>query len=296
MWITPCPEGELLEGTITVQPEPVGVFALPNPIAFGESTSTTIEFPDVPITGGSVCFRLTLLTETGSKCCTEIFQIDFPSCGQAQLLGQTVACEPQPDGSIKYTIGLTVRNRTDFSDEPYAFAHATFLPPDGFSPSEVALTPIPISPGNFGVVTTDFIGMPGEICFHLGLHDETLELCSSIENICIELPECAAMGGPGILQPPQEPRVPRFTVRDLELTANSTELVMRVPTVAGWRYHIQHSAALEGWRDTQCEVLGVDTNPEGIFEGTGSVVTVVVPCDLSVRQVFYRAVEHDTGP
>lgn len=188
--LTPCLDGDLPAGAITTQPEPSSVFALPTPLPPGGSTTITVGIPGgLSVSGETVCFRLTLLNRTGGRCCTTKVCVNLPRCDCAELIRSDIDCEQLADGTVKYTITLTVRNRTDLSDLPYDFTHANFLPPVGFAPATVVLS-TPIPPGGTGTVQTCYFGVPGPICFSLALHDETLENCCDIEKICLDLPLC----------------------------------------------------------------------------------------------------------
>jgi hypothetical protein len=187
-WLTPCPSASLPPGAVTAQPSPVGVFPLATPIPY-LGTGNVVATLTLTLGGKKVCFRLTLLDSLGKECCTEKICIDLPRCDCAEIVSKTVTCEPQSDGTIKYTITLTVKNQTNLSPTPYPFSYANFLPPAGFAPATVTLSP-PIAPGATGTITTCYFGAPGLLCFTLALHDGTIEHCCSIEKVCIDLPPC----------------------------------------------------------------------------------------------------------
>lgn len=189
---TPCPAASLPPGATTAQPSPSGVFPLTPALAPGASTVLDLTLP-ASFNDQTVCFRLTLLDKEGKECCTEKICVELPDCECAEILGQKVECEVQADGTLKYTVTLTIRNRTDFSPSPSTFAYATILPPAGFSPNPVPISP-PIPPGGTGTVKTCFFGTPGMVCFTLGLHDASLDECCSLPDVWIRLPECP--GGP----------------------------------------------------------------------------------------------------
>lgn len=186
--LTPCLPSELTGGAITVQPLPSGVLTLATPVPNGGTFSQNLALPFT--TGGNkVCFRVTLLNETGAECCTEKICIDVPRCDCAEIIDKRITCEVTSTGLIKYTIDLTIKNRTNFGT-PHPFAHAFFLPPAGFSPSNVTPTPNPIPPGGTGVIHTCYYGLPGKLCFNLSLHAETLADCCSLTDVCLDLPDC----------------------------------------------------------------------------------------------------------
>jgi hypothetical protein len=189
-WLTPCPGPDLPPGAITLQPEPTSVFILPIAIPAGETAPLSFDLPSASLTGGeTVCVRLTLLDQTGGQCCTMKICVDIPVCPCAELVSSQINCQALTDGTIKYTITLNVRNRTDMTDAPHDFAHANFLPPVGFAPASVDIDP-DIAPGAIGTITTCYFGAPGELCFGLALHNAALDKCCSLEDICLTLPDC----------------------------------------------------------------------------------------------------------
>lgn len=192
-WWTPCPTNLLAPGSVTAQPLPASVFPLPGPLTNNGTTTLTFQLPATN-SGQTVCFRLTLLDESGEVCCTEKICVDVPACDCARLLDQKISCVPRPDGTVVYTIQWTIQNLTHLSSNPFGFYHATFLPPTGFSPANVVPTPTPIPPGGTGTLTATYIGVPGRLCFHLVLHDEAIDPCCSID-VCVELPPCDPTGG-----------------------------------------------------------------------------------------------------
>ena len=189
-WLTPCPGPDLPPGAITLQPEPASVFILPTAIPAGETAPLSFDLPSAGLMGGEkVCFRLTLLDQTGGQCCTMKICVDIPVCPCAELVSTQISCQPLSDGTIKYTISLTIRNRTDMTAMPHDFAYANFLPPSGFAPASVDIIP-DIAPGATGTITTCYFGAPGELCFSLALHDAALDKCCPLDNICLTLPDC----------------------------------------------------------------------------------------------------------
>ena len=219
LFFTPCPTGDLPAGAITGQPTPSGIITFPGTgLADGATVNQTIGLP-APAAGGKFCFRLTLLDSTGANCCTEKFCVDLPACDCVEIIGQTITCEPTTSGLVKYTLDLTIRNRTNFGPTPFGFAQVTFLPPGGFAPPIVAPSPNPIPPGGTGVVHTCYYGLPGTLCLNFVVHDAALELCCALENFCIELPEC----------PPHDPGHPD--------TCKLEERVACCPDAAGGAPH-----------------------------------------------------------
>lgn len=188
-WFTPCPTNLLPAGAITLQPIPTSVFNLPGPLTNNGTAVVTFQLPP-GADGHTVCFRLTLLNESGEVCCTEKLCVVVPDCDCARLVEHKIDCRLQPDGTILYTLQLVVENLTHLSPNPFPFYYATFLPPSGFSPAHAIPVPNPIPPGGTGVFTTSFTGSPGPLCFHLTLHDESIDPCCSIP-VCLELPPCA---------------------------------------------------------------------------------------------------------
>lgn len=267
--LTPCLDGELPAGAITTQPLPDTVFQLPTPIPPGGATTISVRIPGgLAVSGETVCFRLTLLNRTGGRCCTTKVCVDLPRCDCAELIRRDVECEQLPDGTIKYTITLTVRNRTDLSDAPYAFTHANFLPPVGFSPATVVLS-TPIPPGGTGTVKTCYFGNPGPICFSLALHDDTLENCCDIPDICFDLPEC---GDPC---PPDRCAVTKRVVCcPLTRMAHIVYTVCNNCTEARTYEWVARSVAIPG-----CEVV---LNAKSFIESSGSLTVEPGEC-ASVR-------------
>ncbi|MBK1832957.1 hypothetical protein [Roseibacillus ishigakijimensis] len=186
----PCPDGTLPSGSTTVQPEPSGILTLPTPLAAGESYDLSITLPVSP-EGGMVYFKVKLLSETGEDCCLETVCVDLPDCQCAEVLAHRIECErDEATGLIKYTLTFQVRNLTHLSPAPITFTGATFLPPAGFDPASVSLSPTSIAPGATGAVTVCYLGTPGPLCFNLALHDGSEENCCAIPNLCVELPPC----------------------------------------------------------------------------------------------------------
>ena len=195
--LTPCPDDSLPAGAETAQPTPGGVITLAAPIPHGASTVLNIGLPG--FSGGeTVCFRVTLLNETGGECCTDKLCVELPDCGCSALVDSKVDCRILADGTVKYLITLTVQNNTHLTGTPHDFVYATFLPPAGIDPSLVNTDPNPIPPGGTGTVTTCYFGDPGELCFNLGLHDADLIECCSLEDVCVIIPECET-------EPPADP-------------------------------------------------------------------------------------------
>ncbi|MDP7308891.1 MAG: hypothetical protein QF405_14720 [Roseibacillus sp.] len=193
--LTPCPTPDLPPGAVTGQPltgPPLtdDVIEIPGAgIPHGGTYPQTIYLPGWAA-GEKFCFRLTLLNSTGEECCTEKFCIDLPACDCLEVIEQSVTCELLPNGLVKYTIELTIRNLTDFNGNPgFSIGHATFLPPSGFVDATVEPSPNPIPPGGIGTVEACYIGLPGTLCVNFAVHDPDLVECCS-QEICIELPDC----------------------------------------------------------------------------------------------------------
>lgn len=186
----PCPTASLPVGAITGQPQPSGLTFSPS-LSPATSYPITVSLPSAPLLGGKYCFTIKLLDTTGAECCLEKVCIDLPPCDCAELLDSSVDCEPDSTtGLNKYTLNLTVRNRTNLSPTPFAFTGGTFLPLAGFDQSSISLSPSSIPPGGIGTVSVCYYGTPGTLCFNMALHDITEEYCCSVINICLELPPC----------------------------------------------------------------------------------------------------------
>ena len=67
------------------------------------------------------------------------------------------------------------------------------------------------------------------------------------------------------------------------------QVVMQVPTESGHRYRVEQSASmLGGWDVSSCSVQDVITGPDGVFVGTGGMVTCRVPCGADEGLMFFR--------
>ena len=189
IWMTPCPTPSLPAGAITAQPQPSGTVMLPAPLPPGSSATVTLTLPS-DSGGQTVCFRVTLLDKSGNQCCTDKVCVSVPPCDCAEVIGRKVTCEPQADGTIKYSIVLVIKNLTHLSANPFGIAYVSVLPPTGFSPTFATPTPNPIPPGGTGTATLYYYGTPGPICFSIGVHDDSLEECCAPKEICLDLPDC----------------------------------------------------------------------------------------------------------
>jgi hypothetical protein len=188
-WWNPCPTNDLPPGAVTAQPTPASLFALPGGgLPHLGSAPLQLELP--PGLGGqTVCILLTLLDDSGRVCCTQKVCINLPACDCAAVLEPKIECKPQADGTIAYTITFTLQNLTHLSALPFPFYQVTFLPPSGFSPASVTPSPSPIPPGGSGTVSVTYTGLPGQLCFTLGVHDIDIEPCCFIP-VCLDLPDC----------------------------------------------------------------------------------------------------------
>ena len=191
LWFTPCPADELPGSAITGTPNPDDIIEIPGAgIPDGGTYTQNITLP-TSTSGEKFCLRLTMLDSTGEECCTEKFCFNLPNCDCLEVIDQSVICELQPNGLIKYTIELSVLNLTNFNGSAgFDFAHATFLPPSGFVDASVEPSPNPIPPGGMGTIEACYIGLPGTLCVNFAVHDSDLIECCS-QEICIDLPDCA---------------------------------------------------------------------------------------------------------
>ena len=191
-WFTPCPDGELPAGSITLTPDPDDLFDLATPIGQGDSIIECIYLSGLK-GGETVCLRFSLFTETMEECCTEKFCFEVPECDCAELLDATVACEDLANGDVKFTITMKVKNLTNLTSNPYSFSYATFVPLAGFLSNNATPTPDPIPPGGTGTIVACWIcavadqPCPDTLNFTLGLHSDSIEDCCSIE-VSIDLP------------------------------------------------------------------------------------------------------------
>lgn len=189
IWHTPCPKADLPQDTLTGQPTtngipPVGPQPLPVPLAPGDCTTVTVNLP-APNTGGTFCWNITLLTETGDECCTDKICVDLPDCDCFVVLDKSIECIPQADGTFKYVLDIKVVNTSTFD-----WHHVNLLPPSFFTQANFALAPNPVAIGDTYNIHTCVIGQPGDkIVFSIAVHSEDIELCCSKE-CCIILPEC----------------------------------------------------------------------------------------------------------
>ncbi|MBK9139903.1 MAG: hypothetical protein IPM17_14235 [Verrucomicrobia bacterium] len=188
-WWNPWPTNNLPPGGVTFQPLPAGVFPLPGGSLTNLGTvPLSVQLP-ANLGGQTVCFSLTLLDDKSRVCCTEKICVELPVCDCARIVTEKIECHPLPGGAVNYSLTLVIQNLTHLSANPFPFYHVTFLPPTGFSPSNVTPVPSPIPPGGSGTVTVTYTGLPGKLCFTLGLHDEDIEPCCFIP-VCLDLPDC----------------------------------------------------------------------------------------------------------
>lgn len=188
-WWNPCPTNTLPPGAVTAQPLPASVFPLPGGALTNQGTVTLTAQLPAGLGGQTVCFLLTLLDDRGRVCCTQKVCVDLPTCDCARVVARKVDCHPQADGSISYTVQLTIQNLTHLSSNPFPFYQTSFVPPTGFNPANAIPSPTPIPPGGTGTITFTYVGSPGRLCFTLGLHDRDIEPCCFIP-VCVDLPEC----------------------------------------------------------------------------------------------------------
>jgi hypothetical protein len=201
--LNPCPPATLPIGATAVQPTPAFTTFLP-PLATGATTTVNLTLPtSLPVGGTKICFLATLLDVTGNSCCTERVCVDLPRCDCASLVGQSIDCDVQADGTVKYTITLTVTNMTNLSPTPYPFENVTLLPSPGQNPdinpanvSNVVLSPASIPPGGTGTVTFCYTGSPGPVYANIALHTADMSHCCAIADACFNLPDC-----PGSVKP-----------------------------------------------------------------------------------------------
>lgn len=188
LWHTPCPDPELPDGVLTGQPTPTlppitGPIELSEPLAPGDCTLVKLYLP-APLTGGTFCWNITLLDESGAECCTDKLCLDLPDCSCFVVIDKSLECVIDDDGNFKYTLDIKIANTSDF-----AWHHVNLLPPSLFTPSNFSLDP-PVNSGDTYLISTCLEGLPGDkVAFNIAVHSENIDLCCSKE-CCIILPEC----------------------------------------------------------------------------------------------------------
>jgi ribosomal protein S27E len=85
-------------------------------------------------------------------------------------------------------------------------------------------------------------------------------------------------------------RIAALRVNDIAVEhVPQAQVVMQVPTESGHRYRVEQSASmLGGWDVSSCSVQDVITGPDGVFVGTGGMVTCRVPCGADEGLMFFR--------
>jgi hypothetical protein len=188
---TPTPAASLPPSAIGIQPLPTGIQPISPAIGLNGMTTLALTLPGL-MGGEEVCFNLTLFDERFRACCTVRVCIDIPKCDCGIVSDVKVTCLPSPAGSTLqcYNIMFNLTNSTNFGPMPFTATHVSFGPnSSSFTPNFITLSPA-LAPGGTTMISTTYKGMPGQLCFNIGLHSEGNEKCCFIENFCVTLPDC----------------------------------------------------------------------------------------------------------
>jgi uncharacterized repeat protein (TIGR01451 family) len=128
--------------------------------------------------GDKVCFTVTLMTQDGECCTTEVCVVLPDCCGIAK--DETIEC----NGDGTYTYVFTIVNTG-----PKTIEHIYLNPQDGSTLSQIYF-PVSLKPGDTFTGKVIIKGAkPGRYCFGISLHTAAMEDCCSGEH-CLILPEC----------------------------------------------------------------------------------------------------------
>lgn len=149
----------------------------PGGIAIGASLTF-----DVSLSGGKpgdkACFTVTLMTNDGECCTTEVCVVLPDCCGIAK--DETIEC----NGDGTYTYVFTIVNTG-----PNTIEHIYLNPQAGSTMSQTYF-PVSLKPGDtFTGKVTIKGAKPGRYCFGISLHTAAMKDCCSGEH-CLILPEC----------------------------------------------------------------------------------------------------------
>lgn len=186
----PTPSSALPPGAIGIQPLPVGWQALTPPLNQGDSTTITMQLPN--LSGGEiVCFNLAFLDRNFETCCTETVCLEVPTCECAIAHEVKVDCRQLPDGSWVYDLSIVLENTSAATPSPISAYGISFGPNvTAFDPNFIDLSTNPFNPGDIRTFTTTFTGPAGTLCFKIALHTEGNVECCFTDEICVELPPC----------------------------------------------------------------------------------------------------------
>ncbi len=181
--VSQCP---VPSGYLPVQPMPASGLIPGGPLAQNSTSQPVTVSLAVPLTGGNYCFCVDLFSADDKRLCRELLCVTLPSCRCAEIKGPVEAvCHPS--GATQLTFSVT--NLTNLYASPFNFELATFSPPTGFTPPQIAPTPNPITPGNVGTFTTFYTGPVGLTCVSVILSNAARTRCCTLK-LCFNNPEC----------------------------------------------------------------------------------------------------------
>jgi uncharacterized repeat protein (TIGR01451 family) len=146
-------------------------------IAVGASFTGT-----ATISGGKpnqpACFTVTLMTQDGECCTTEVCPVLPDCCGVAK--DESIECNG--DGSYTYAVSIV-------NTGPNTIEHIYLNPPAGSTLSQTYFS-VSLKPGDTFTAKVIIKGAkPGKYCFGISLHTAGMKDCCSGEH-CVTLPEC----------------------------------------------------------------------------------------------------------
>ena len=188
--ISPCPVAELPSGATTVAGSDTYSFGSP----LADSATDTVTLPLASsFAGTTVCFDLTLEDGAHNPLCTVKVCIELPVCDCFIVESKDLECVRQPDGSLKWTLDVTLTNLTGFEvvtigieGAPGSNVMNTSVAPDGGSIADGATGSFTVcleSASDPPLVSGDFV------CFDIILYSANmLQECG--EECCVRLPYC----------------------------------------------------------------------------------------------------------
>lgn len=128
--------------------------------------------------GDKACFTVTLMTQDGECCTTEVCVVLPDCCGIAK--DETIECNG--DGTYTYVFSIV-------NTGPNTIEHIYLNPQAGSTMSQTYF-PVSLKPGDtFTGKVTIKGAKPGRYCFGISLHTAAMKDCCSGEH-CLILPEC----------------------------------------------------------------------------------------------------------